>query len=227
MERFLSSLATKSKVSVSTQKQALNALVFLCRSVLDLPLKGKIGHIRAKCQAKPPTVLTQEEVQRLLARMTGTHALMAKLLYGSGLRLMECIRLGIQDVDFGQHKIFVRGAKGGKGRVTLLPQHISKILKSHICDVVQLHKQDKKEGFGRVYLPDILKRAGCHTLRHRFATHTLENGVNIRTLQTLLGHADVKTTEIYTHVMQYKLDELQSPLDNLENRSLSANAAVD
>jgi len=144
VERFLSSLATKSKVSVSTQKQALNALVFLYRSVLDLPLKDKIGHIRAKRQAKPPTVLTQEEVQRLLQKMDGTHALMAKLLYGSGLRLM-----------------------------------------------------------------------GCHTLRHRFATHMLENGVNIRTLQTLLGHADVKTTEIYTHVMQHKLNELQSPLDNL------------
>ncbi len=158
LERFLSSLATKSKVSVSTQKQALNALVFLYRSVLDLPLKGNIGHIRAKRQAKPPTVLTQEEVQRLLKRMTGIHALMAKLLYGSGLRLMECIRLRIQDVDFGQHKIFVRGAKGGKDRVTLLPQNISKILKSHICDVVQLHKHDKKEGFGRVYLPEALTR---------------------------------------------------------------------
>ncbi len=270
VERFLSSLATKSKVSTSTQKQALNALVFLYREVLHMPLEGKIAHVRAKRHAKPPTVLTQDEVQRLLAQMTGTHALMAKLLYGAGLRLMECIRLRIQDVDFGQKKIFVRGGKGGKDRVTLLPNHISRRLASHIFDVVQLHDQDKQEGFGQVYISEALarkfpraggekgwqyvfpakrrsidprsgqelrhhvlesglqkavkmavgraerlKRAGCHTLRHSFATHMLENGINIRILQTLLGHADVKTTEIYTHVMQHKIDALQSPLDYL------------
>jgi len=275
VERFLSSLATKSKVSASTQKQALNALVFLYRGVLDRPLEGKIAHIRAKNRQKPPTVLTQEEVQRLLKKMSGTHALMAKLLYGAGLRLMECIRLRIQDIDFGQYKIFVRGGKGGKDRTTILPRQIEDVLKSHISEVIKLHQQDCGEGFGKVYIPEALarkftkadgearwqyvfpakkrsldprsgrelrhhvlesglqkavkcavdrseiyKRAGCHTLRHSFATHMLENGINIRVLQTLMGHADVKTTEIYTHVMRHDIEKLQSPLDSLNNLCL-------
>jgi len=272
VERFLSSLATQGKVSVSTQRQALNALVFLYRKVLDIPLDDKIAHTRSKRHPRPPTVLTQEEVQCLLQKMGGTHALMAKLLYGSGLRLMECIRLRIQDVDFGQNKIFVRAGKGGKDRMALLPRDISNTLKSHIDEVIKLHQRDLESGFGKVYMPvafarkspkaavetrwqyvfpakrrsldprsgcemrhhvlesglqkavkcavdraEIHKRAGCHTLRHSFATHMLENGVNIRVLQTLMGHADVKTTEIYTHVMKHNIEEIQSPLDRLNH----------
>jgi len=270
VERFLSSLATKGKVSASTQKQALNALAFLYREVLHTPLDGKIAPIRAKRQQRPPSVLTQEEVQSLLNKMSGTHVLMAKLLYGSGLRLMECIRLRILDVDLGQSKIFVRGGKGGKDRTTVLPNQISDALKAHIDRVIKLHVQDLEAGFGTVSMPEALgrkypkaakehrwqyvfpakkrsldprsgrerrhyvlesglqkalksaveraeihKRVGSHTLRHSFATHMLENGVNIRVLQTLMGHADVKTTEIYTHVMKHNIEALQSPLDAL------------
>ena len=270
VERFLSHLATEGKVSASTQRQALNALVFLYRNVLDKPLVTEIAPVRSKRQQRPPTVLTQAEVQRLLAAMTGRHALMAKLLYGGGLRLLECIRLRIQDVDFGQGIIFVRGGKGGKDRTTILPRNLQDELQAQIEAVKALHHQDLEEGFGEVYLPEALarkypkavretgwqwvfparersldprsgremhhhvlesglqkavkraaqqagldKKIGCHTLRHSFATHMLENGVNIRVLQELLGHADVKTTEIYTHVMARDIRQLQSPLDRL------------
>jgi len=268
VERYLSHLATKRKVSASTQRQALNAIVFLYREVLKISLAEKIAPIRAKRHVSPPTVLTQTEVQGLLEKMNGTHLLMAKLLYGAGLRLMECIRLRIQDIDFGQNKLFIRGGKGGKDRTTLLPLNIKDTLEAHIENVIHLHHKDLEAGFGKVYLPlaltrkfpnaaletrwqyvfpakkrsidprsgqemrhhvlesglqkavksaveraEILKRVGCHTLRHSFATHLLENGVNIRVLQTVLGHANVKTTEIYTHVMQRDVDGLQSPLD--------------
>lgn len=270
VERFLSHLATDGNVAASTQRQALNAIVFLYRDVLDLPLDGKIAPARSKRQVRPPTVLTQEEVKRLFMVMDATHALMAKLLYGAGLRLMECIRLRIQDVDFGQGKIFVRGGKGGKDRVTILPGMVREEFKAHIDRVIRLHHADLEEGCGEVHLPDalarkypgaaketrwqyvfpakkrsidprsgremrhhimesglqkavklaadragIMKKVGCHTLRHSFATHMLENGVNIRVLQELMGHADVKTTEIYTHVMQRDIDALRSPLDHL------------
>jgi integron integrase len=202
--------------------------------------------------------------------MEGKTALMAKLLYGSGLRLMECIRLRVQDVDFGQNLIFIRGGKGGKDRTTMLPQNLRDELQSQINAVKSLHVRDFEAGFGEVYIPEALarkypnasretgwqwvfpaklrsrdprsdkvmrhhvlesalqkavkraaqetridKRVGCHTLRHSFATHMLENGVNIRVLQELLGHADVKTTEIYTHVMARDIRSLQSPLDLL------------
>jgi integron integrase len=272
VERFLSHLATRGNVAASTQRQALNAIVFLYREVLDQPLDGKIAPARAKRHQRPPTVLTQEEVQRLLLEMAGTYALMAKVLYGAGLRLMECIRLRIQDIDFGQGKIFVRGGKGGKDRATILPRDIRDELRVHMDKVIKLHHDDLENGFGEVNLPEalarkypraagetrwqyvfpakkrsidprsgremrhhilesglqkavkraadqagILKRVGCHTLRHSFATHMLESGVNIRVLQELMGHADVKTTEIYTHVMQKDIDALQSPLDRLRN----------
>ncbi len=270
VERYLSHLATEGKVSASTQRQALNALVFLYRDVLDKPLAGEIAPVRSKRQQRPPTVLTQSEVQRLLAAITGKHALMAKLLYGGGLRLMECIRLRIQDLDFGQGLIFVRGGKGGKDRTTILPKNLQDELQRQVQAVKVLHHQDFEEGFGEVYIPDALarkyphagretgwqwvfpsrdrsfdprsgierrhhvlesglqkavkraadqagidKKVGCHTLRHSFATHMLENGVNIRVLQELLGHADVKTTEIYTHVMARDIRQLQSPQDRL------------
>lgn len=200
--------------------------------------------------------------------MEGKHALMAKLLYGSGLRLMECIRLRVQDVDFGQNLIFVRGGKGGKDRTTILPRNLREELYRQIEAVKALHHRDLEAGYGEVYVPEalarkyrnasrqtgwqwvfparersrdprsgremhhhvlesglqkavkraaqqagIVKKTGCHTLRHSFATHMLENGVNIRVLQELLGHADVKTTEIYTHVMARDIRNLQSPLD--------------
>lgn len=270
IESFLSYLATTEKVAVSTQKQALNALVFLYRDVIQTPLEQAIAPIRARRKIHPPTVFTKEEVYGLFSEMKGTHLLMAKLIYGSGIRLMECIRLRIQDIDFGQRQIFVRNGKGGKDRTTYLPCVIYDELFLHIEQVKELHKSDLKQGFGEVYLPGALarkyrkaaretswqyafpsktrsidprsgkeqrhhvlesglqkavkiavrragidKRATVHTLRHSFATHMLENGVNIRILQELLGHADVKTTEIYTHVMRKDLKGLQSPLDHL------------
>jgi len=270
VEAFLSHLATEGKVSGATQRQALNALVFLYRDVLDMPLDGEIAPARSKRLTRPPTVLTQAEVQRLLAAIEGKNALMAKLLYGSGLRLMECIRLRVQDVDFGQNLIFIRGGKGGKDRTTILPRNLHDDLLAQIEYVKSLHHSDLVAGFGEVYIPEALarkyrnaaretgwqwvfpakersrdprsgkemrhhvlesglqkavkraaqqagidKRVGCHTLRHSFATHMLENGANIRVLQELLGHADVKTTEIYTHVMSRDIRSLQSPLDRI------------
>ncbi len=248
----------------------MNALVFLYRDVLDKPIDGEIAPVRSKRQPRPPTVLTQEEVQRLLGAMAGKHALMAKILYGCGLRPMECIRLRIKDVDFGQNLIFVRGGKGAKDRTTMLPRNLSVELAAHIDEVKKLHHLDLEAGCGEACIPEALarkyrnaaretgwqwvfparersvdprsgkemrhhvlesglqkavkraaqrvgidKKIGCHTLRHSFATHMLEHGVNIRVLQELLGHADVKTTEIYTHVMQRDLRGLESPLDRL------------
>ena len=271
VERFLSHLATEGQVSASTQRQALNALVFLYRDVLHTPLESKIAPVRSKRRPRPPTVLTQAEVQRLLAAMTGRHALMARLLYGGGLRLLECIRLRIQDVDFGQNLIFVRRRKGGQDRASILPRNLRAALQAQIEAVKARHHQDLEEGFGEVYIPEALarkypkaaretgwhwvfpararaldprsgreirhhvresglqkavkraaqqagidKKTGCHTLRHSFATHMLEHGVNIRVLQELLGHADVKTTEIYTHVMARDIRQVQSPLDRLQ-----------
>ena len=270
IECFLSHLATVENVAVSTQRQALNALVFLYRDVLLTPIDGSIAPIRAKRNRRPPTVLTENEVMRLFEQMNGTHLLMARLIYASGMRLMECIRLRIQDVDFGQGKIFVRAGKGGKDRTTYLPQLLREELHQHIERVKELHRRDLQEGFGEVYLPNALakkykhaawktswqyvfpgrsrstdprsgkerrhhvlesglqkavkravgkagidKRATVHTLRHSFATHMLEHGMNIRTLQEILGHADVKTTEIYTHVMRKDIDAMQNPLDRL------------
>lgn len=269
VERFLSHLATEGKVAAATQRQALNAIVFLYREVLDIDL-GQIAPIRSKRQRKPPTVLTQEEVQQVLRAMAGTHRLMAQLLYGCGLRLMECIRLRIQDIDFGQGRIFVRDGKGGKDRTVVLPEVVRPLLAEHIGRVHELHGADLRAGFGEVHMPEalarkyptacremgwqyvfpaknrsidprsgkemrhhvmesglqkavkaavrkagIVKRAGCHTMRHSFATHLLENGVNIRMVQKLMGHKDVKTTEIYTHVMNKDLDAVKSPLDLL------------
>ncbi|MFC1461449.1 integron integrase, partial [Verrucomicrobiota bacterium] len=154
IEKFLSHMASVQNVAASTQRQALNALVFLYREVLDQPLDGKIAPVRSKRLRRPPTVLTREEVSRLLNCMHGTHALMAKLLYGAGLRLLECIRLRIQDVDFGQGRIFVRGGKGGKDRTSILPDQIRDELARHIDLVRELHHEDMEEGFGEVHLPE-------------------------------------------------------------------------
>ena len=270
VQAFLSHLASDRDVAASTQKQALNALVFLYRHVLDQPLAQGMDPRKASRGMRPPTVLTEEEVSRLLDAMEGVHRLMAQLMYGSGLRLMECIRLRVKDLDFGQGQIFVRDGKGGKDRVTILPTQLHHSLKAQLEKVSALHRQDLSEGAGEVYLPLALdrkytnagksfewqyvfparkssidprsgkerrhhvmenglqkavkraalataipKRISTHTLRHSFATHMLEHGIHIRALQELMGHADVKTTEIYTHVMKKDIKQWISPLDRI------------
>ena len=272
IEAFLSHLATDRKVSASTQKQALNAVIFLYKHVLDMPVEGEIEPVRAKKYARPPVVMTQKEVQRVLAEMQGIHLLMAKMLYGCGFRLMECVRLRIQNLDFGQNLVYVRGAKEGKDRTTIFPETIQEEMREHVEKARKIHEQDLSQGYGEVYLPEalsrkypnasrefrwqyvfpskklsldprssklrrhhvlesglqkavktavnragLLKRATCHTFRHSFATHLLENGVNIRVVQELMGHADVKTTEIYTHVMEKDISVVSSPLDTLQS----------
>lgn len=272
IEAFLSHLATNLKVSTSTQKQALNAIVFLYRRVLDIPIDEKLEHIASKKHRLPPLVLTQKEVQRVFFHMAGLHLVMARLIYGSGLRLMECIRLRVKDIDFERNLIYVYDGKGGKSRTTVFPKTLGTELKIQIEKIKQIHDDDLAKGFGAVYIPEALSRkytnaakefrwqyvfpsktlskdprsgvirrhhvlssglqkavktavnragiqkaATCHTLRHSFATHMLENGTcsNIRVLQELMGHADVKTTEIYTHVMEKDITAVTSPLDIL------------
>ncbi len=270
IEAFLSHLAVQKNVAAATQRQALNAIVFLYKKVLDIPVDENLEPVRAKRQPRPPVVMSQREVLIVLEYMRGLHLLMAKLLYGSGLRLMECIRLRVRDLDFDRKLIYVRAAKGGKDRTTLFPESLHPLLKLQIKGVEKLHQQDLVDGFGEVYLPHALARkypnaaksfgwqyvfpskkrskdprsgktrrhhvlesglqkavkaavnkagltkpVGCHTFRHSFATHLLENGVNIRVVQELMGHASVKTTEIYTHVMEKDITVVQSPLDKL------------
>lgn len=157
VERWLSHLATDGKVAASTQRQGLNSIIFLYRAVLDIEL-GAIAPVRSKKQRKPPTVLTQKEVQAVLRNMEGTHRLMAQLLYGCGLRLMECIRLRIQDLDFGKGRIFVRGGKGGKDRTVVLPESLRTSLADHFERVQDLHRKDLRDGFGEVYIPEALAR---------------------------------------------------------------------
>ncbi len=269
IERFLSDLTVNQSVAASTQNQAFNAILFLYNKVLICPLEGKIQAIRSKKKVKIPTVLGRQEIQRFFSHINGTHALMAKLLYGSGLRLMECIRLRIKDIDFNRKRLHILG-KGDKWRSTILSNSIIPELKSQVNKVKALHQEDLEAGFGGVYLPPALarkyknaskelqwqyvfpakkrsidprsgherkhhilesglqkavktaarkanidKRVSCHTLRHSFATSVLENGVNIRVLQELLGHSDVKTTEIYTHVMDKDISQINSPLENI------------
>lgn len=270
IEAFLSHLASHKNVAPSTQKQALNAIIFLYRDVLHIDLDRSINPVRAKQRQSPPTVLTTGEVQLLFSQLQGTHLLMAKLIYGSGIRISECIRLRIQDFDFGQGQLFVRHGKGGKDRTTYLPELLHKEIRIHLDRVLALHASDIAHGFGEVHLPFALakkyknaafdpvwqyafpskkrsidprsgkemrhhvqlsglqkavkngarktglnKRITVHTLRHSFATHLLESGMNIRNLQEILGHANVSTTEIYTHVMKKGLDGSKSPLDRL------------
>lgn len=270
ISRFISHLATERNVAASTQNQALNALVFLYKQVLQVEV-GSLGSMeRAKKPERLPTVMSREEVGRLLVAMTGIHQLMAKLLYGCGLRLMECARLRIKDVDFGQNQIIVRDGKGMKDRTTMLPEQLKSFLTEQIDRVRVIHEQDLRNGLGEVYLPFALERkyphaardlawqyvfiadrisvdprsgrrrrhhisedslqqaikkavraAGVikpvspHTFRHSFATHLLEAGYDIRTVQELLGHKDVTTTMIYTHVMKKGGLGVKSPLDTL------------
>jgi integron integrase len=265
---FLTHLARDGGVAASTQNQALSALLFLYQQVLKQEL-GWLEHMeRAKRPARLPTVLTREEIRRLFKELHGTPRLMAGLLYGSGLRLMECVRLRVKDIDFGYARITVRDAKGARDRVTMLPLNLASGLQRHLQKVKAQHEQDLVEGLGEVWLPDALARkypnaarewawqyvfpssrvsvdprssrrqrhhiaegvlqaavknavraagltkpATCHTLRHSFATHLLDNGYDIRTVQELLGHKDVSTTMIYTHVLNKPGLGVKSPLD--------------
>lgn len=268
VEAFLTSLAMKGKVAAATQNQALAALLFLYREVLRVQLPWMENLVRAKQPRRVPTVLSREEVGRLLAMLDGQVWLMAALLYGTGMRLMECLRLRVQDVDFERQEIVVRGGKGGKDRRVPLPQRLREPLQEAIVRVRTVHAQDRSAGLEGVWLPHalerkypnagrelgwqylfqaampsvdpdsgklrrhhvdeavlqravksgrvragILKQATCHTLRHSFATHLLEAGHDIRTVQELLGHKDLNTTQIYTHVLGRGAGGVLSPLD--------------
>lgn len=270
IEAFLSHLASEGNVSASTQNQAFSAILFLYRHVLDITLGDQqIDALRAKKRHNLPVVLTKEEVKTILTLMTGKHQLMAKILYGSGLRLMECVRLRIHDADFNMSEITVRDGKGAKDRITLLPESLHGPLVEHLERVKLLHDNDLADGYGNVYLPyalerkytsaekewgwqyifpadnlsedprsgkvrrhhihesslqkavrravkqaRIIKKVGCHTFRHSFATHLLMDGVDIRSIQELLGHEDVSTTMIYTHVLREQgVQRIKSPLD--------------
>lgn len=265
---FLSYLAVDRKVSASTQNQALSAILFLYKQVLDLKLEWLDEVVRAKRPQHLPVILSREEVRILLDEIQGTNGLVAQLLYGTGMRKMECLRLRIQDIDFSYRQITVRSGKGNKDRVTLLPDCLAEPLQAHLEKVRRVHRMDLNEGYGEVYLPyalerkypnagkswswqytfpatrrsvdpytgvirrhhwyednvsrairEALRRSGInkrvtvHTLRHSFATHLLEEGYDIRTVQELLGHKDVKTTQIYTHVLNKGGRGVRSPLD--------------
>jgi integron integrase len=269
VQAFLSDLAVTQKVSASTQNQALNALVFLYDQVLHIELGWMDNLVRAKRSTRLPLVMSRDEVRRVIASMSGTHQLLAKILYGTGLRLMECLRLRVKDIDFERNQIIVRNGKGDKDRATMLPESIKAAVREHLARVKILHEKDVVDGFGEVYLPDALERKfpyaardwgwqwafpsgrisedsrsgkkrrhhlhelilqravrqavqlaripkpiSCHTFRHSFATHLLESGYDIRTVQELLGHAHVTTTQIYTHVMQKPGFGVKSPLDS-------------
>lgn len=269
IEQFLTHLAVKERMSASTQNQALSAILFLYREVLKQDLDLPIRSMRAKEPKHLPTVLTKEEAHRVLNQLSGTYRLMAQLLYGSGLRLMECVRLRVKDIDFAHRAIIVRDGKGEQDRVTVLPDSLIAPLQEHLQRVKRLHDEDLARGCGTVYLPYALERkypnasrewgwqyvfpsdrlstdprsgkthrhhldesglqkavrqaaqrakiakpVSCHTFRHSFATHLLQNGYDIRTVQELLGHKDVRTTMIYTHVLQRGGMAVRSPLDN-------------
>jgi len=271
--QFLSSLASDSHVSASTQNQALNALLFLYQQVLEAKIGLVQGVVRAKRPRRLPVVLTRDEVRGILKNLKGAPWLMAMLLYGAGLRLMECCCLRVKDIDFSGNEIVVRSGQGNKDRHTVLPAAIKEPLLRHLEAVKRQHRQDLQKGLGRVALPDALARkypnapgewawqwvfpatshytdgmtgekrrhhlhesvlqrafkvarleaaipkpASCHSLRHSFATHLLEDGYDIRTVQELLGHKDVATTMIYTHVLNRGGKGVRSPLDGLDPR---------
>ena len=264
---FLSDLAARKHVSASTQNQAFSALLFLYRDVLATPFDWLTEVERAPRSRHIPVVLSKSEVAALLAHLAGTKWLMASLLYGSGLRLSECCTLRVKDIDFGYRQITVRGGKGARDRVTVLPASLEGALRGHLRGVRALHERDLGRGHGRAPLPHALgrkypnatrewgwqfafpsavlspdrrtgevcrfhtaggalqkavkaagsagvdKRASCHTLRHSFATHLLEAGYDIRTIQELLGHRDVSTTMVYTHVLKKGGKAVNSPAD--------------
>ena len=274
IEQFLTALAVKRRVAASTQNQALAGILFLYKDVLGKDPGWLDDVVRAKRPQRLPVVLTRPEVEALLSALDGVSWIMAMLLYGSGLRLMECLRLRVKDIEFTRHEILVREGKGNKDRVTMLPGAVEDPLRVHLDRVRVVHERDLKSGFGHVQLPDALARkypnadrewswqwvfpasrickdarfgppqrfhlhesvlqravhdaarkvgiakpVGPHTLRHCFATHLLETGYDIRTVQELLGHRDVKTTMIYTHVLNRGGHGVQSPADRLSTRS--------
>ncbi|HUZ74451.1 MAG TPA: phage integrase N-terminal SAM-like domain-containing protein [Stellaceae bacterium] len=215
---FLSWLATERNVAAATQNQALSALLFLYQKVLAQELPRLDTVVRAKRAVRLPAVLTEAEVRRLLEQLHGVKWLMASLLYGSGLRQIECLALRVKDVNFAYRQILVRDAKGGKDRVTMLPEGVVQPLQEHLGRLRVLHRRDLAEGRAvkRAAAAAIVKPVSCHTLRHSFATHLLERVQHIRTVQELLGHADVSTTMIYTHVLNRGARGVKSPLDRLE-----------
>lgn len=268
IEAFLSHLAKDLNVASSTQNQAFNALLFLYKHILQKQLDDKINAIRAKKPRRLPTVMTNEESMAVINALSGTNQLMAKLLYGCGMRLMECIRLRVKDIDFAMNQIMVRDGKGKIDRITILPESVIPDLQTHLKRVKTIHENDLSRGYGRVYLPYALSRkypqadrewgwqyvfpskslsknprtgeirrhhihenslqkavksaarlvhiskpVSCHSFRHSFATRLLENGYDIRTVQELLGHKDVSTTMIYTHVLNKGGKAVRSPID--------------
>jgi integron integrase len=268
VEAFLTHLAVQGRVAASTQNQAKSAILFLYREVLEIQLPWLDNVTQAKAPKRLPVVLTVSEVQAVLSHLTGTHALIASLLYGGGMRLMEAVRLRVKDVEFARREIVVREGKGFKDRVTMLPEAVVALLKAHLAKVKALHDEDLAQGYGEVYLPfaldkkypnagrewgwqyvfpsknfsvdprsgktrrhhldekgvqravkqavrdaELTKPATPHTLRHSFATHLLQAGYDIRTVQELLGHSDVSTTMIYTHVLNKGGKGMVSPLD--------------
>ena len=269
ISQYINYLAVTRNVSSSTQNQALCAVIFLYKHVLKIEI-NEFDIVWAKKPKKLPVVLTKEEVKQTLKDLKGTAWIVGNILYGSGLRLMECLRLRVQDIDFENNQIIVRNGKGGKDRVTMLPFLVKDALKAKLEDIKKLHIKDLKNGYGKVYLPYALERkypnantefkwqylfpagnlsidpmdgvmrrhhlnesiiqkavkeaikkaginksAGCHTLRHSFATHLLENGTDIRTIQELLGHSSIDTTMIYTHVIKQGPFGIKSPADIL------------
>ena len=268
VEAFLTYLATEQNLSASSQNQALSALLFLYRDVLKIELPYSADLIRANKPKRLPVVLNKNEVQRIFQHLDGLYLLLAKLLYGAGLRVSECVQLRVKDIDFEYSQIIVRDGKGEQDRVTLLPFSLIDPLRKHLSEVKKIHTRDLEQGNGRVGLPYALarkypyvdrewgwqyafpsatlapeketglmrrwhmsestlqkavkqairkaginKHASCHTFRHCFATHLLESGYDIRTVQELLGHKDVKTTMVYTHVLNRGPKSVKSPLD--------------
>ncbi len=270
VESFLTELAVKRGVSASTQNQALSAILFLYRDVLGVELPWLDNVVRAKRTQNLPVVLSREEIRMVFSFLEGVHLLMASLLYGAGLRLLECCHLRLKDVDFGRNQLMIRKGKGGKDRVALFPENIKKDLQGQVNKINWLHSRDLKNGAGMVLLDPALrkkyptmgkelgwqwvfpgtrihieartgngwrhhlhesslqraikeagrksgikKRITCHVLRHSFATHLLEDGYDIRTIQELMGHKDVRTTMKYTHVLERGPLGVKSPLDRL------------
>lgn len=267
---FLTHLAVEEEVSASTQNQALSALLFLYRNLLGRE-PGELGEVvRAKRPRRLPVVMTRGEVRQVIGALPPAKRLVCSLLYGAGLRLLECLQLRVHDLDFARHEIMVRDGKGAKDRLTVLPQSLGPELRAHLETVKATHEGDLAEGWGRVMLPEALDRkypnagrewgwqwvfpqarrwrneetrqqgrhhldpslvqravreavlrtgvtrhATCHTFRHSFATHLLESGSDIRTIQELLGHSDVKTTMVYTHVLNRGPSGVRSPIDAL------------
>lgn len=272
--KYLTWLANKRNVAASTQNQAFCAILFLYEHVLKLPVKKLAGFDRAKKPKKLPVVMNKKEIRVVFQHLTGNDKLICGLLYGAGLRISECLRLRVQDIDFEYNQIHVRSSKGLKDRITILPQSFRNTLKIHIKKVALLHKKDLQKGYGEALLPkalskkypgenkklrwqylfpspkiskdprsglvhrhhisdtsiqrkvrnavdksDIKKHATCHTFRHSFATHLLEDGYDIRTVQELLGHKNVSTTMIYTHVLNRGGKGVKSPVDGLDLRT--------